>query len=91
MGVFDFFEDKKQQKQIESQLAEASQRYKRVFSGEDGQWVLNDLAKRSCDRRTTYDSDRIKMGVNEGRRSLFNYIRDMVEKDLTQILEELTK
>jgi len=90
--MWPFEADNKQKlKQLEGQVAEASQKYKRVFSGEDGQWVLQDLAKRSCDKVTTYDMDIKKMCINEGRRSLFNYIRTMVEKDLTQIIEDLTK
>ena len=84
-------ENKEQLKKLESQLAEASQKYKRVFQSEDGEWVLKDLAKRSCDKITTYDPDTKKMCISEGRRSLFNYIRTMVERDLTQILEDLTK
>lgn len=84
-------ENKEHLKQLETQLAEASQKYKRVFGDEDGQWVLQDLAKRGFDRVTIYDADDFKRGMNEGRRSLFNYIRTMVEKDLQNILEDLTK
>ncbi|MFA5388874.1 MAG: hypothetical protein WC312_03870 [Candidatus Omnitrophota bacterium] len=84
-------ENKAHLKKLESQISEASQKYKRVFGGEDGIWVLQDLAKRGFDRITIYDPDDFKRGMNEGRRSLFNYIRTMVEKDLTQILEDLTK
>lgn len=88
-----FFEkdNKKKIKELQAAIAEASKRYKRLFDNEDGKWVLKDLAKRSFDKVSTYNADIKKMAMNEGRRSLFNYIRDMVEKDLQQILEDLTK
>ena len=83
--------NKKHQKILETQLTEASQKYKRVFESADGEWVLKDLAKRSFDNMTTYDADKIKMGINEGRRSLYKYIKGMVTKNLQTIIEELTK
>ena len=90
--MFDFEKQNEEHlKKITGRLTEASKRYKRVFSGEDGQWILEDLAKRSFDRISTYDPDSKKMNVNEGRRSLFNYIRTMIERDLQSILEDLTK
>lgn len=75
------------------QIAEKQQRYHRVFDSEDGKWVLEDLAKRSCDNRTTYPGeDKIgEWGINEGRRSLYKYITNLLNRDLKGILEELTK
>lgn len=84
-------QNKEQELKIKTQLAEASQKYKRVFGGEDGEWVLNDLAKRSFENTTTYDPDEKKMFMNEGRRSLFKHIKKMVAEDLSEILGELTK
>jgi hypothetical protein len=84
-------QNRKHIQEVETQLVNASQIYKRVFNGEDGEWVLNDLAKRSFDKVTTYDFDEKKMALNEGRRSLFNYIKTMVEKEVGEVIEELTK
>lgn len=86
-----FLNNKSQEREIDKQISEASQRYKKVFSGEDGEWVLRDLQKRAFDNYTTYDPDPIKMGMNEGRRSLFKHIQTMVQKDLGDILSDLTK
>jgi len=79
--------------EIKKQIAENQQLYHRVFDTEDGKAVLKDLAKRSCDKRTTYPgTDELGLwGINEGRRSLYNYIINLLEKDLAGILESLTK
>lgn len=84
-------EEKKQMREIEKQISEASMKYKRVFGTDDGKWVLEDLAKRSFDRISTYDEDEKKMCINEGRRSLYKHITTMVDKDLSDILSALTK
>jgi len=89
--MFEGFRNRKQEKEIQSQLIEAAQKYKRVFTGEDAEWVLKDLAKRSFDRRTINAPNEFERGINEGRRALFNYIRDMIEKDLTEMIKATTE
>jgi hypothetical protein len=63
--------------------------YKRLFSGPDGQAVLKDLAKRCYVDRTTYEPEINKMAFNEGRRSIFVHINNLVNKDTEVILDEL--
>lgn len=90
--MFDFGKNNKEQlKKLEAQLAESSQKYKRVFQGEDGEWVLKDLEKRCFLNHTTYNDNHGQMSFNEGRRSIYVHIKNLLEKDLTQILEDLTK
>ena len=84
-------DDIKKAKQVESQIVEASRRYKEVFSGEDGEWVLNDLRKRCFIDHTTYSDSHGQMGFNEGRRSVFMHIQNLISKDLRTILDDLTK
>jgi len=64
--------------------------YKRVFGSPDGLMVLKDLERRSFVSRTTYDPDSKKMALNEGRRSLFVYIKGLVDKDVEILISELT-
>ena len=82
--------DKKQQREIQSQIAQRQQLYRRVFDSVDGQAVLKDLAQRCFVNQTTYSDNHGKMGFQEGRRSVYYFITSLLEKDLTQILEELT-
>ena len=83
--------NKAHEQEINKQIAAKQQLYKRVFDNPDGKDVLKDLAGRSFVKITTYDPDEKKMSLNEGRRSIYVYITNLVEKDLTQILEDLTK
>ena len=64
--------------------------YQRLFDTADGQIVLADLQKRCFDKITTYDPDVKKMSLNEGRRSVYVYIVNFLNKDITSIIEELT-
>jgi len=89
--MFEFGNNKKQEKEILKQLSESSQKYKKVFEGEDGKWVLEDLAKRCFENTTTFDPDIKKICFNEGRRSVYKYIKSMVEKNIQEMQEELTK
>jgi hypothetical protein len=84
-------ENQEQQRKIESQITANIQLYKRVFGGEDGKAVLQDLEKRCFINHTTFNDNHGQMSFNEGRRSIFVYIKNLLEKDLTQILEDLTK
>lgn len=83
--------NKEHEQEMNKQIARNQQLYIRVFNSEDGKEVLKDLANRSFDNITTYDPDPVKMGINEGRRSLYKYITNIVNKDIKEILEDLTK
>ena len=66
-----------------------AEKYKRLFEGPDGKAVLEDLRKRCFVDRTTYDPDVKKFGMNEGRRSIFVYINNLVNKETEELLDEL--
>ena len=84
--------NKKQERKVQSRIAENQKLYRVIFDTPEGKKVLEDLAKRCFENYTTYDSsDSKKIYFNEGRRSVYKYITNLLEKDLTQILEELTK
>ncbi len=84
--------DEEKLKKLEA-LADAVRKnaevYKRVFAGPDGEYVLKDLANRAFAHRTTYDPIVHKMGVNEGRRSLYEHIHGLVTKNTETLLVEL--
>jgi len=84
-------ENKEQLKKLESQIAENSQLYKRVFLTDDGKKVLQDLEKRCFMNHTTYNDNHGQMSFSEGRRSIYIHIKNLIEKDLKDILEDLTK
>uniref|UniRef100_A0A6M3LI88 Bbp19-like phage domain-containing protein n=1 Tax=viral metagenome TaxID=1070528 RepID=A0A6M3LI88_9ZZZZ len=76
--------------EIKKKIADKQQVYQRVFNTDDGKAVLKDLESRAFIKVTTYDSDIKKMCINEGRRSLYAYIVNFLNKDLQSILEEIT-
>ncbi len=84
-------ENKKKWKELQAQIAANQQLYRRVFDTEDGRAVLKDLEKRCFIKSTTYDDNHGRMSFNEGRRSIYVHIINLLEKDLKEILEELTK
>jgi hypothetical protein len=86
-----FGQDKKQEREINKQIAENQQLYQRVFGTNDGKAVLKDLEKRCFINHTTYNDSYGQMSFSEGRRSIYIHIKNLLEKDLTQIIEELTK
>ena len=51
--------------------------YVRVFSGEDGKRVLEDLGRLGMARQTTFHPEGLRMAFNEGRRSLVLHIEHM--------------
>ena len=53
--------------------------YVRVFSGEDGKRVLDDLGRLGMAKQTTFHPEGLRMAFNEGRRSLVLYIEHMRE------------
>jgi len=83
--------NKEQLKELETQIAANQQLYHRVFDGEDGKAVLKDLEKRCFVKHTTYNDSHGQMSFNEGRRSIYVHIINLLEKDLEEVLEELTK
>ena len=80
-----------QNKQIEKQIVANQQLYKRVFDTPEGQSVLKDLKKRCFINSTTYDDNHGRMSLQEGRRSIYVYITNLINKDIKEILEEITK
>lgn len=60
-------------------------KYNRLFATKDGIDVLADLEKRCFIHSTTYDDSHGKMGFNEGRRSIFVYIKNMKDKRVEDI------
>lgn len=90
MRPFEWWENKKQEKLILSQISETAKRYKETFKTEDAKAVLDDLARICFENITTFDNDAKRMAFNEGRRSVYKYILGMINKDLGDIQEELT-
>jgi len=85
------YENKKQLREIEKQITENQQLYQRVFDSEDGRAVLKDLLKRCYVNHTTIDDNPYKTYFNEGRRSIYMHIKNLLEKDLKDMLEEITR
>lgn len=83
--------NKEHEREINKQIAANQQLYKRVFDNEDGKAVLKDLEKRCFVNFTTYNDSHGQMSFSEGRRSIYIHIKNLIEKNLTQILEDLTK
>ena len=77
--------------EIKKQIAENQQLYHRVFDTNDGKLVLEDLKKRCFINHTTYNDSHGQMSFNEGRRSIYVHIINLLNKDLKEVLEELTK
>lgn len=84
-------EQKEQEKELQKQIASNQQLYRNVFDTPEGKAVLEDLKKRCFDKTSTYDDNPYRTYFNEGRRSVYKYIINLLEQDLTQILEDLTK
>ena len=84
-------DDKKQMREIEKQVMENIQLYKRVFDNPDGEAVLKDLEKRCFVNRTTFNENHGQMSLSEGRRSIYVYIINLISKDIKESLEDLTK
>ena len=83
-------DNKKQQKEIKAKIAANQQLYHQVFDTPEGQKVLEDLAKRCFEHSSTFDDNTSRMCFNEGRRSVYKHIQNLLGKELTEILEELT-
>jgi len=77
--------------EIEKAVAESQALYKRVFDNPEGRLVLEDLAKRCSVNTTTLNENHGIMCFAEGRRSIYTHIVNMVQKDIKEILEDLTK
>ena len=83
--------NKEHQKKMVILITENQKLYQRVFGGADGDEILKDLERRCFIKSTTYDDNPGRMSFNEGRRSIFVYIQNLLEKDLKELLEEVTK
>jgi hypothetical protein len=83
------WERKERVEALQKTIRDNAERYKRVFSTPDGKAVLDDLRKRSFVDKTTYDPDIKKMSLHEGRRSLYVYISNLVNKEVESIITEL--
>lgn len=86
-----FDQSHKINREIEKQIAENQQLYKRVFDTVDGKAVLKDLEKRCFINHTTYNDSHGQMSFNEGRRSIYVHIINLLNKDLKEVLESITK
>ena len=84
-------DNKKQEQAIAKQIAEKQQLYQRVFDTIDGKAVLKDLEDRCFIKRSIYDPDDFKRGMNEGRRSIHFYITNLLESNPQELLEGLMK
>ena len=88
--MFDFDKkNKEHDRELKKNITDNQSVYHRVFDGEDGQKVLEDLKKRCFITRTTYDPDPVKMGMNEGRRSICVYITNLLNRELKELLEDV--
>ena len=84
--------NKKQIRELEKSIAENQQLYRRVFDTVDGKMVLEDLAKRCFENYTSFDANNpYQTSFNEGRRSVYKHIINLLNRDLKELLEELTK
>lgn len=54
--------------------------YKRLFDGEDGRTVLEDLEMRGCFLRSTFSTEPGRTQFQEGRRSLVLHIKHMLDE-----------
>ena len=82
---------KAQRKEIAEQISHQSKLIKRVFDGIDGQELLKILEKTCFVNQTTLDDRPAKMGYNEGRRSVYVFIKYEMNRDLTGIVDEIMK
>jgi hypothetical protein len=62
-------------------LDEMKDRYERVFSSEDGQKVLEDIAISGLLRRSSFSNDALILAHNVGMNDLAQHILDMAKKD----------
>lgn len=66
--------------------------YKTCFSTEVGKKVLSDLSEKCFEKRSTFvEGNHDKQNVNQGKRAVILYIRDLIEKDLDKPEPELIK
>ena len=82
--------EKNQMREIRRQLEANKKSYIVVFEGDAGSQVLADLRKRCFEDVTTFDDSPTRMAFNEGRRSVFKYIENILERDINNIMGDLT-
>lgn len=84
-----FFDKKKEQKKVEAKILENQKVYRRVLDNVDGLEIMKDLEKRCFVNHTTLSDDAMQMAFNEGRRSVYVYIKNLLEKDFTDLIKEI--
>lgn len=62
-------------------LEEMKDAYERVFSGTDGQKVLEDIKRSGVLKRSAFDRDPLIMAFNEGKRDLAQNIVDLAHRE----------
>ena len=75
----------KQEREAEQQYNDLVISYKKVFSNDDGQKVLDDLSRR-CHFKTTTNvkGDSHESSYFEGQRAAFLFILNMVERPINE-------
>ena len=67
-------------------LRDVAETWRRLSATEDGRIVIGwMISKFGFTRRSTYDKDPVRMGVNEGQRSVVMEIGKLLEIDLEQL------
>ncbi len=65
--------------------------YKKCFESEDGKVVLEDLKKECFVKHTTFTGEAIQTVYNEGIRSNFLYIQEMMDMSNIEVKETETE
>jgi len=82
---------KQQEAEQLKQILAKQKMYIQLFDTAIGREVMADLAKYCYVSTTTLDDLPHIMAFNEGRRAVYYYIKNQMEKDLKGAMEELTK
>ncbi len=72
-------------------LIDRKKKYKEIFSKDDAEYVLADLARFCFARESCFDTDPLKMAHKEGRREVFLRIMDFINKSDKEIYEFMDK
>jgi len=68
-------------KEIEKKIAQLSKDYKIVFGSDEGQRVLEDIAKRCHESTTTFSKDNShETTFFEGQRTIYLFIKAMIKR-----------
>ena len=69
------------------QQAELSKTFKRVFSGEDGEYILSHLMRSFNTLGNCFDPDPYKSAFKQGQRDAISYILTALETDPVKIIK----